>query len=60
MAIRIEARAPGAAIIVLSLILIIVAIVAHLTPIRSVPFLNTYHFWIAILGYAVLLWRVVF
>ena len=60
MAIRIEARAPGAAIIVLSLILIIVAIVAHLTPIRAAPWLTTYHFWIAIAGYALLLWRIVF
>ena len=36
------------------------AIVAHLTPIRSVPFLTQYHFWIAVLGYAILLWRTVF
>ena len=60
MAIRIDTRQPSALIVVLSLIIVVVAIIAHLTPIRAMPFLNTYHFWIAILGYALLLWRVLF
>ena len=60
MAIRIETRQPSVLFVVLSLIVVIVAIVAHLTPIRSVPFLTQYHFWIAVLGYAILLWRTVF
>ena len=60
MAIRIETRPPSATIVVISLIVIIVAIVAHLTPIRAAPWLTQYHFWIAILGYALLLWRTVF
>jgi hypothetical protein len=60
MAIRIETRQPSALIVVLSLIIVIVAIIAHITPIRSVPWLTTYHFWIAIAGYALLLWRTLF
>jgi hypothetical protein len=60
MAIRVETRQPSALIVILSIIIVIAAIVAHLTPIRAMPWLNQYHFWIAVLGYAVLLWRTLF
>ncbi len=60
MAIRIDTRQPSVLIVVLSLVIVIAAIVAHISPVRSMPWLTSYHFWIAIAGYALLLWRTVF
>jgi tryptophan-rich sensory protein len=60
MAIRIETRQPSALIVVLSIIVVVIAIIAHLTPIRAAPWLTQYHFWIAVAGYGLLLWRTLF
>jgi hypothetical protein len=61
MAIRIETRQPSVLIVVLSLVVVVVAIVAHIAPARSLPtWLTQYHFWVAIAGYGLLLWRTVF
>ena len=60
MAIRIDTRQPSALIVVLSIIIVVAAIIAHIAPIRAMPWLTTYHFWIAVAGYALLLWRTLF
>ena len=52
MAINIDTVRPSTRILLISLVVMIIAIVAHLT---RVPFLTPYHFWIAVLGYALLL-----
>ena len=61
MGIRIDTRQPTVLIVVLSFVIVIAAIVVHfMPPLRSAPWLTQYHFWIAIVGYALLLWRTVF
>jgi hypothetical protein len=51
MPIRVDTNQPSTRILVLSLIVVIVAIVGHLTRIQYV---TQYQFWIAVLGYALL------
>ena len=52
MAVNIDTVRPSTRILIISLVVVLVAIVAHLT---RIPFLTQYHFWIAVLGYALLL-----
>ncbi len=61
MAIRIDTRQPSVLIVVLSLIVVIAAIVAHLMPSLPIaPWFKRYDFWILAAGYALLLWRTLF
>jgi hypothetical protein len=55
--VRIEARAPHKWAVLISIALVIVAIVAHLT---RVPFVSLHEFWFAAVGYAVLLVAVLY
>jgi uncharacterized membrane protein len=48
----IETLAPSLRVVLVSLILIIVAIFAH---VARIPYLTGYEFWIAVIGYLVLL-----
>lgn len=52
MPIRVETNNPTVRVIVISLILAIVAILGH---IARIPHITQWHFWIAIVAYAVLL-----
>ncbi|MBI4274036.1 MAG: hypothetical protein HY659_04995 [Rhizobiales bacterium] len=52
MPIRVDAIQPSVHILILSLIVIVIAIVGHLA---RVPYLTPYHFWVAVLAYAVLM-----
>jgi hypothetical protein len=55
--VRIEARAPHKWAVLISIVLVILAIVAHLT---RVPFVSQHEFWFAAVGYAVLLVAVLY
>lgn len=52
MPIRVDTNQPSTRILIVSLIVMIVAIVGHLTRIQYV---TQYHFWISVLAYALLL-----
>jgi hypothetical protein len=52
MPIRVDTNQPSVHILILSLIVIAIAIVGHLA---RVPYLTPYHFWVAVLSYALLL-----
>jgi hypothetical protein len=52
MPVRIEARVPHKWAIAGSFVLVILALLGHLT---HIPYLSQYDFWVATVGYAVLL-----
>jgi hypothetical protein len=52
MPVRIEARVPHKWAVVASFVLFILALLGHLT---RIPYLTPYDFWIAAIGYLVLL-----
>ncbi len=52
MPIRVDTNQPSARVLAVSLIIVIIAILGHIT---RIPYVTPYHFWIAVLGYAVLL-----
>jgi uncharacterized membrane protein len=52
MPVRIEARVPHKWAVVASFVLFILAVLSHLT---RIPYLSPYDFWIAAIGYLVLL-----
>ena len=52
MAIQIDTVRPSTRIVVISLAVALIALLAHLV---RIPVLTQYHFWIAILAYALLL-----
>lgn len=52
MPIRIDTQRPTSRIVVLSLIIVVLAIVGRWT---RIPFVTEYHFWVAVIGYVVLL-----
>jgi|RhiMetdeSRZDD1v2_1073273.scaffolds.fasta_scaffold792017_2 hypothetical protein len=57
MPVRIETKNPHVVLVLLSLAIMILAIVAHF---MRIPTVTQYHFWVAVIGYAVLLWATVF
>ena len=57
MPVRIEPRTPHQYAVAVSIALIILAILAHLT---RIPFLSQHEFWLAAIGYAVLLVAVLY
>ncbi len=52
MPVRIETNNPTVRVLVISLVLAIIAILGH---IARIPYITQWHFWIAIIAYAVLL-----
>jgi hypothetical protein len=52
MPVRIDTNQPTVRILLISLVIAIIAIVGHLT---RVPYITQFHFWLAIIAYAVLL-----
>lgn len=52
MPVRIETNNPTVRVLVISLVLAIIAILGHIT---RIPYITQWHFWIAIIAYAVLL-----
>ena len=57
MPVRIETKNPHRLLLIVSLMIVILAIVAHFT---RIPYITQYQFWVAIIGYLVLLWAVLF
>ena len=57
MPVRIETKNPHTLILVLSLLIVSLALAGHFT---RIPFITQYQFWVAIIGYLVLLWAVLF
>ena len=57
MPVRIETRQPNTLIVVLSFVIVILAILGHF---MRIPYLTSYQFWLAVIGYAVLLVAVLF
>jgi hypothetical protein len=52
MPILVQTNQPSARVLIISLIIVVVAILGH---IARIPNITPYHFWIAVLGYAVLM-----
>ena len=52
MPVRIETNNPTVRVLIISIVLVILAILGH---IARIPYVTQWHFWIAIIGYAVLL-----
>jgi hypothetical protein len=57
MPVRIETHPPNKWFVITSLVLIVLAIVAHLT---RIPLVSQHEFWIAAIGYAVLLYATLY
>ena len=57
MPVRIETHPPNKWLVLVSLAFIMLAIVAHLT---RIPFISQREFWIAAIGYAVLLYATLY
>jgi hypothetical protein len=57
MPVRIETHPPNKWLVLLSLAIVIVAIVAHLT---RIPFISQHEFWLAAIGYVVLLYATLY
>jgi len=57
MPVRIEARAPHKWALVISLVLVVLAVFAHLA---RIPFVSQHEFWIATIAYVVLLVAVLY
>ncbi len=57
MPVRIETRQPSTLILILSFAIVILAILGHFI---RIPYLTQYQFWLAVIGYAVLLAAVLF
>jgi hypothetical protein len=57
MPIRIETHPPHKWLVIISLAIIVLAVVAHLT---RIPFLSQHEFWLAAIGYAVLLYATLY
>lgn len=52
MPVRIDTNQPTVRVLIVSLVIAIIAIIGHLT---RVPYITAFHFWLAIIAYAVLL-----
>jgi L-asparagine transporter-like permease len=57
MPVRIETNPPNKWLVALSFAIVILAIVAHLT---RIPIIGRYEFWLAMIGYAVLLYAALY
>ncbi len=52
MPVHIETNQPSARVLIVSFVIAIIAILGH---IARIPYISQYHFWLAIIAYAVLL-----
>jgi hypothetical protein len=57
MPVRIETRQPNKMILVLSFVVVVLAIVGHF---MRIPYVTQYQFWLAVIGYVLLLAAVLF
>jgi hypothetical protein len=57
MPVRIETHPPNRWFVIVSIVLVVLAIVAHLT---RIPFVSQHEFWIAAIGYAALLYATLY
>jgi hypothetical protein len=57
MPVRIETHPPNKWLVLLSLAIVILAMIAHLT---RIPFISQHEFWLAAIGYAVLLYATLY
>jgi hypothetical protein len=57
MPVRIDTRQPAKLTLILSLLIVILAIVGHFT---RIPYVTQYNLWVAVAGYALLLFATLF
>ena len=57
MPVRIETHPPNRWFVIVSIVLVVLAIVAHLT---RIPFVSQHDFWIAAIGFGVLLYATLY
>jgi len=57
MPVRVETHPPNTWLVLLSLAIVILAIVAHLT---RIPYISQHEFWVAAVGYGVLLYATLY
>jgi hypothetical protein len=57
MPVRIDTHPPNRWFVIVSIVLVVLAIVAHLT---RIPFVSQHDFWIAAIGFGVLLYATLY